>query len=346
MAPPTSPSSAAEIEACLSGRIPLQPREAFDEGVFLEISDYLGSLPQHKKWSKNPRLYTLLRLVVGHGRTSHSVFEAFAGLLPYDPRDLNISDQKYADYAIPLSEPYLPEEIRQDETLLDRLKELQPLVLSPTSSMQEDSFMGSFTDRRFFALLLSPIADGDLWSWLKKQNSKAQALPDDEITQLKTFFGCLATAVLYLHSNGALHGDLKSKNVLHKAGKVLLCDFGVSRDYLASDESTHFTNITPRYSAPEVVAPEAEGRRERKNPSDIFSLGCVFLEILTVIRGSTLDAMNKHLKEETKEEDQYSLPLHRVLPKVASWLNELQAAEPDPGLIPMIRGMLRSFGIL
>ncbi|EON65721.1 hypothetical protein W97_04960 [Coniosporium apollinis CBS 100218] len=161
---------------------------------------------------------------------------------------------------------------------------------------------------------------------LNKENPK-------DVIHLKTFVGCLSTAVLYLHNNDTIHGDLKCKNILVKNGEVLLCDFGISRKLMDTEESTHFLG-TPRYCAPEV-----EGEEERKHPSDIFSLGCVFLEMVTVIRGFTLAALNEHLKGSVEEKNNDKIVFHKASSQVVSWLNELETAGPDPGLIPLIRNM-------
>lgn len=63
----------------------------------------------------------------------------------------------------------------------------------------------------------------------------------------------------------------------------------------------------------------------RDDPSDIFSLGCVFLEMATLVLGESLNKFTEHyttLRNETGVEDSY----HCNLPRVHTWIDYLQAA--------------------
>jgi len=63
----------------------------------------------------------------------------------------------------------------------------------------------------------------------------------------------------------------------------------------------------------------------RDDPSDIFSLGCVFLEMATLLLGESLNKFTEHyttLRNETGVEDAY----HCNLPRVHTWIDYLQAA--------------------
>lgn len=63
----------------------------------------------------------------------------------------------------------------------------------------------------------------------------------------------------------------------------------------------------------------------RDDPSDIFSLGCVFLEMATLVLGESLNKFTEHyttLRNETGVEDAY----HCNLPRVHTWIDYLQAA--------------------
>ena len=68
-----------DIEGCLAHHIPDEPFPKFiDEEVFLEIRGLLKKHPDKliwKPWRKNPRLYTLLRMLGYHEDTT--VFQHF-----------------------------------------------------------------------------------------------------------------------------------------------------------------------------------------------------------------------------------------------------------------------------
>jgi hypothetical protein len=59
-------------------------------------------------------------------------------------------------------------------------------------------FIGSYTDAKYLALLMSPVAEMDLDKYL-------QAMAESRAAELRTFFGCLATALHYLHDNDIRH---------------------------------------------------------------------------------------------------------------------------------------------
>lgn len=148
--------------------------------------------------------------------------------------------------------------------------------------------IGSYTDPKYVGILMSPVAECDLKSFLD-----LNPLPIGRRSFLRTFFGCLATAVRYLHDSSVRHKDIKPQNILVKSDKVFLTDFGISTDWSELGQSTTSgpTIRTPRYCAPEVAK-----FLPRNTSSDLWSLGCVFLEIWTVLKGETVASLNTYLQ--------------------------------------------------
>ncbi|KAI5120381.1 hypothetical protein M0805_006903 [Coniferiporia weirii] len=82
----------------------------------------------------------------------------------------------------------------------------------------------------------------------------------------------------YLHRNDVVHCDLKAANILTtKNGNVKLSDFGVSLNLrkVGRDHKSDVTG-TPNWMAPEVIELKGASRA-----SDIWSLGCTVIELLT-----------------------------------------------------------------
>lgn len=80
----------------------------------------------------------------------------------------------------------------------------------------------------------------------------------------------------YLHCSDVVHCDLKAANILTtKTGNVKLSDFGVSLNLRAVEQIKDVAG-TPNWMAPEVI--ELKGASTK---SDIWSLGCTVIELLT-----------------------------------------------------------------
>ncbi|KAL8909888.1 MAG: hypothetical protein Q9171_004801 [Xanthocarpia ochracea] len=148
-------------------------------------------------------------------------------------------------------------------------------------------FVGSYTDPRYIGLIMSPVAEMDLSTYLARADTAI-------FCELRTFFGCLARALAFLHEQNVRHKDIKPGNILVHRGNVLFTDFGLSFDFADVNSSTTVSMVngmTPRYCAPEVAALEP-----RNTSSDIWSLGVVFLEMITVLKGKTVEFVYEFLE--------------------------------------------------
>ncbi|MGH0191165.1 UNVERIFIED_CONTAM: hypothetical protein FKN15_057597 [Acipenser sinensis] len=102
-----------------------------------------------------------------------------------------------------------------------------------------------------------------------------QPLSSDHV---KVFLYQILRGLKYLHSAGILHRDIKPGNLLVNSNCVLkICDFGLAR-VEELDESRHMTQevVTQYYRAPEILM----GSRHYSNAIDIWSVGCIFAELL------------------------------------------------------------------
>ena len=141
-------------------------------------------------------------------------------------------------------------------------------------------------------------------------------------TTLRRFFVCLSEALSYLHKSDVRHKDIKPENILvDESGSVILTDFGISRRFAKgrSHVTSNEWKFTRKYASPEIM----KGKRvPRDDPSDGFSLGCVFLEMATLLLGYDLKNFSEHytsaVNESAKEE-----AYHCNLPKLYSWIEYL-----------------------
>lgn len=80
----------------------------------------------------------------------------------------------------------------------------------------------------------------------------------------------------YIHSANVLHRDLKPSNlVLNTSCDLKICDFGLARTSTETDMMTEYV-VTRWYRAPELLL----NCSEYTGSIDIWSVGCIFMEIL------------------------------------------------------------------
>lgn len=179
-----------------------------------------------------------------------------------------------------------------------------------------------FKDDEYWSLIMLPVADCDLRVFLDERCVKA-GYPRDVLRMLDPWFGCLISALSYAHTEMVKHEDIKPQNVLIKGKKVFLTDFGTAKDFSELEKSTvsdHFEAGTPVYWAPE---PRAWGR-----PADVFALGCVFSEMLTVRQRRSLQEYRRFRYTSNRE---FGYAYRSNLPKVFEWLTkQLSINRRDP----------------
>ncbi|KAI1167959.1 Pkinase-domain-containing protein [Nemania serpens] len=98
-------------------------------------------------------------------------------------------------------------------------------------------------------------------------------------SEVKTLLRQLASGVAYLHDRWILHRDLKTSNLLlDNRGRLKIADFGMAR-YVGDPPPSKLTQlvVTLWYRAPELLLGAATYGR----PVDMWSVGCIFGEILT-----------------------------------------------------------------
>lgn len=171
-----------------------------------------------------------------------------------------------------------------------------------------------------------------------------------EMRCMHSYFGCLAQAVAYLHKSDVQirHKDIKPANIVIDENNIpLLTDFGLSNHFEVGKDSDGPTAKTMKYAEPEAV--HERGRNAR---SDIFPLGCVFLEMATTLLSMSPRFAEQRLKTVgSREEFRYSGSLDRL----PSYLTELEdiaqdLIQSDPGrersaraiiqILPIIKDMM------
>jgi serine/threonine protein kinase len=183
-----------------------------------------------------------------------------------------------------------------------------------------------------FSMIMLPVADYDLQTFLQHICINA-GFPTTELTRLTSWFGCLVSALAFVHANKIKHEDIKPRNILIKDSQPYLADFGCAQDFSEWESSVSPDNLvhgTPVYWAPEDPP--------RRRAADVFSLGCVFSEMLTVRQNKTLEDYRTYRRRNSNNPNAFSGNLVRVY----EWLEQLKEPHDRTGdiLIEQILLML------
>jgi serine/threonine protein kinase len=136
----------------------------------------------------------------------------------------------------------------------------------------------------------------------------------------------LASAIEYLHSQSICHRSIRPRKILVDGARILLAPFEIGQNIGTFSPTTatsqrldqlhtYFQDQTYIYAAPEAIV--SRGKR----PADVFSLGCVFLTMLTVAQNQSLSAFTQYRAGSTQDAS-----FHAHLDRVGSWRNRLVAS--------------------
>ncbi|KAG8990537.1 hypothetical protein FRB90_001732 [Tulasnella sp. 427] len=183
----------------------------------------------------------------------------------------------------------LPEsEITQLMKEVHLLKRLQhPSIVQYEGMVRDDDSLD---------IVLEYVENGSLGQTLKSFGKFNEKLVATYVTKI-------LEGLHYLHEQQVVHCDLKAANILStKNGNIKLSDFGVSLTLNAMENAKEtMDNVagTPNWMAPEVI--ELKGA---STASDIWSLGCTIVELLTAKPpyseiGNSLSVMFRIVEDDT-----------------------------------------------
>jgi serine/threonine protein kinase len=217
--------------------------------------------------------------------------------------------------------------VLKEVDIMQKLKSIPVVTLDSYMEYQDQSMQ----------IYMTPVADKNLERALRDCSRRGGT----NSQLVYRWFGCLLKTLAYVHRECVLHKDIKPQNILVKDGVIYLADFGLSREFKGGLSQT-FSVIagTEEYQAPEFDNEGGHGRA-----ADVFSLGCVFAEMLTVARNKSLDDFRAkrifpippHIRK------YYGEPkpsFHKCIDEVREWITGLRGDEKDNLLIDTMLHML------
>ncbi|KAJ4364676.1 hypothetical protein N0V83_009273 [Neocucurbitaria cava] len=221
-------------------------------------------------------------------------------------------------------------------------------------------------NRHLYFLLMSPVGDNDLKNFLDiagehLEQDRTEPRVDLWRSWIYNWFTCLASALAYMHGKGIRHQDIKPSNIIHKGERIYFTDFSLSCAFdLGNTTSTdNPSRSSPMYAAPEIVDKYNGEIKRHGRASDIFALGCVFCDMLTILTGRSVSSFHEMLASDknTANEDTSQIrgPLYysRKLSSIHTWfasshifaehISEMLGSERTsrPSAFAVVQGLVR-----
>ncbi|KAJ8077634.1 Protein kinase of the Mitotic Exit Network [Marasmius tenuissimus] len=122
----------------------------------------------------------------------------------------------------------------------------------------------------FLCTILEFCENGSLYGVLKRFGKFPENLVAGYVSQI-------LKGLVYLHDQGVIHRDIKGANIFtNKDGTVKLADFGVASSTTMGFAGSDAIVWSPYWTAPEVIKQSGA-----TTASDIWSVGCVVIKLLT-----------------------------------------------------------------
>ncbi|TFK73191.1 Pkinase-domain-containing protein, partial [Pluteus cervinus] len=130
-------------------------------------------------------------------------------------------------------------------------------------------YKGFVKEQQYLYIILEFCENGSLHNIIKRFGKFPENLVAVYISQV-------LEGLVYLHDQGVIHRDIKGANILtNKDGTVKLADFGVASSTTTGGVRDDAVVGSPYWMAPEVI--EQSGAT---TASDIWSVGCLVIELL------------------------------------------------------------------
>lgn len=159
-------------------------------------------------------------------------------------------------------------------TMLDALKHEIDLLrdLQHKNIVQ---YLGSNSDEEHFNIFLEYVPGGSVAAMLNSYGQLHEPL-------IRNFVRQILAGLSYLHGRDIIHRDIKGANVLvDNKGNIKISDFGISKRIEASALLPKVPKRVSLQGSVFWMAPEVVRQKSQSIKADIWSLGCLIVEMFT-----------------------------------------------------------------
>ena len=230
-------------------------------------------------------------------------------------------------------------ELRENEAITQAFVS-EALITAQLEHPAIVSIYGLLQDREHGIYLAMKLVKGrDMRSFITEQitsytrNSSSQHAYDVRLPGRIEMFLKVCDALAYAHARGVIHCDLKPENImLGEYGEVYVMDWGIARRLRdaegkpVADTGKGHLDGTPRFIPPEAYL---TGRRDER--SDIYALGLILFELLTLQRayeGGEVNEVIRQVKENERRPVEHKFAL-KIPSALRAIVDKATAYNPD-----------------
>jgi NIMA (never in mitosis gene a)-related kinase len=192
------------------------------------------------------------------------------------------------------------------------------------------TYRESFMEKRCLCIVMDYADGGDLYTRIAKQKERGDLFTEKQILD---WFVQIALALKHVHDRKILHRDIKTQNIfLTSKSEIKLGDFGIARILQNTDDCAKTAIGTPYYLSPEICQEKPYNQK-----SDIWSLGCILYEMVTLNHAFDADNMKSLVMKILKAD-------YSPIPSIYSDNLKLLISEmliKDPAQRPSIKKILQ-----
>ncbi|KAM0060793.1 putative mitogen-activated protein kinase kinase kinase STE-STE11 family [Helianthus debilis subsp. tardiflorus] len=162
------------------------------------------------------------------------------------------------------------ESLRKEQHFLSILKSPYVVSYKGCDTTIEDS-------KTIYNVFIDYMSGGSISDLIKRRNGVG--LTDSEIAR---YTRQIVQGLDYIHSNGIVHCDIKSGNILIDESGAKIGDFGCAK--WASPNKlarAHLVQHAPICGTPMYMAPETARGEDQGFPADVWAVGCTVIEMAT-----------------------------------------------------------------